>query len=243
MNKNLFIAFSVLTVFSVGCATTPYSYGPSYASLDCFNIEADCCDEADCDEVAGAVDLAEGDSTSVNSKYFIWSGVISLEHKDKAICEESVIKAVQSYSGKIKSKSGNNYRIELVFLVPANNFEKCMASIKECGDVTYNSVYSKDVTAEYVDTKSRLDNLIKTRDKYKNLLEKAQTVEEILKVEKELARVQSEIDAKTAVFNALKNDVSQYEIRVSIHRKEVKGPLGYLFSGIGYIAKKLFIWN
>ena len=118
-----------------------------------------------------------------------------------------------------------------------------MASIKECGDVTYDSVYSKDVTAEYVDTKSRLDNLIKTRDKYKNLLEKAQTVEEILKVEKELARVQSEIDAKTAVFNVLKNDVSQYEISVEIRRKEVKGPLGYLFSGIGYIAKKLFIWN
>lgn len=236
MNKNIFIAFSVLTVFSVGCATTSSSYGPSNASLNCYNIEADC-------EVAEAVDLAEGDSTSVNSKYFIWSGVISLEHKDIAICEESVIKAVQSYSGKIKSKSGGNYRIDLEFLVPANNFEKCMASIKECGDVTYDSVYSKDVTAEYVDTKSRLDNLIKTRDKYKNLLEKAQTVEEILKVEKELARVQSEIDAKTAVFNALKNDVSQYEISVGIHRKEVKGPLGYLFSGIGYIAKKLFIWN
>jgi YesN/AraC family two-component response regulator len=63
------------------------------------------------------------------------------------------------------------------------------------------------------------------------------------KVERELSRVQSEIDAKQAVFNALKNDVTQYEINVEINKKQIKGPLGYLFSGIEYVVVKLFIWN
>lgn len=242
MKTNIMLIALVLVLFSFGCTTTS-SAGYAKMKSNTFNS---CSFDAAMDfvdgemaESASAVD-AVGPQTD---KYFIWSGNISLEHKDVSTCEEDVINEVKALSGKVKAKRNFGDSVSIDFLVPNTNFDKCMANIKKCGTLLSERVYSEDVTAEYVDTQSRLDNLIKTRDKYKALLDKAQTVEEILKVERELSRIQSEIDAKQAVFNALKNDVTQYEISVEIEKKEVKGPLGYVFSGIGYLVKKLFIWN
>lgn len=239
MKTNMLTIASVVALFSFGCTTVPsngynYSINPSSHSNNAIMSAID-------------AEIAEGNSAEEkpqSDKYFIWTGRISLEHKDVAVCEEEVINAVKALSGTIKAK--RNYTdssVSINFLVPNTNFDKCMDDIKQCGTLLSETVFSEDVTANYVDVQSRLDNLIKTRDKYKALLDKAQTVEEILKVERELSRVQSEIDAKQAVFNALKNDVTQYEINVEINKKQIKGPLGYLFSGIEYVVVKLFIWN
>ena len=240
MKTNMLTIAYVVALFSFGCTTVPsgrYAYDPFYSSSHANNAIIESLD----------AEIAEDNSAEEkpqSDKYFIWTGSISLEHKDVAVCEKEVINAVKALSGTIKAK--RNYEdssVSIDFLVPNTNFDKCMDDIKQCGTLLSERVFSEDVTANYVDVQSRLDNLIKTRDKYKALLDKAQTVEEILKVERELSRVQSEIDAKQAVFNALKNDVTQYEINVVINKKQIKGPLGYLFSGIEYVVVKLFIWN
>lgn len=240
MKTNMLTIASVVALFSFGCTTVPsggFVFDPINPSSHANNAIIESLD----------AEIAEGSSAEEkpqSDKYFIWSGVISLEHKDVAVCEKEVINAVKALSGTIKAKRNyENSSVSIDFLVPNTNFDKCMDDIKQCGTLLSERVFSEDVTANYVDVQSRLDNLIKTRDKYKALLDKAQTVEEILKVERELSRVQSEIDAKQAVFNALKNDVTQYEINVEINKKKIKGPLGYLFSGIEYVVVKLFIWN
>ncbi len=243
MKTNMLTIASVVALFSFGCTTVPsggYAYDSFYSINPSSHANNAIIESLD-------AEIAEGNGAEEkpqSDKYFIWSGSISLEHKDVAVCEEEVINAVKALSGTIKAK--RNYEdscVSIDFLVPNTNFDKCMDDIKQCGTLLSERVFSEDVTANYVDVQSRLDNLIKTRDKYKALLDKAQTVEEILKVERELSRVQSEIDAKQAVFNALKNDVTQYEINVVINKKKIKGPLGYLFSGIEYVVVKLFIWN
>lgn len=75
------------------------------------------------------------------------------------------------------------------------------------------------------------------------LLEKAQTVEEILKVEKELERLNGEIDQ-------LKGKIKRYDhltqlATITIHLEEKKklGILGYISVGLYKAVKWLFVRN
>lgn len=68
------------------------------------------------------------------------------------------------------------------------------------GEVKNHGVTAEDKSIEFVDTSARLETLEALRARLRALLEggKAQSVEDILKVEKELARVQGEIDTTAA---------------------------------------------
>ena len=58
----------------------------------------------------------------------------------------------------------------------------------------YKSITGKDVTDEHYDLNIRLENAQLARDRYLELLNRAQTVDETLKVEKELERLNTELD-------------------------------------------------
>ncbi|HPD42084.1 MAG TPA: DUF4349 domain-containing protein, partial [Anaerolineae bacterium] len=52
----------------------------------------------------------------------------------------------------------------------------------------------QDVTDEYVDLQSRLGNLEATRDRIRTFLDQAQTVDEALRVNEQLAAVEAQIE-------------------------------------------------
>ena len=63
--------------------------------------------------------------------------------------------------------------------------------------VTYESTGTEDITASYFDTESRLEIYQTQRERVLALLEEADTMEDILTLETELARLNYEIDALT----------------------------------------------
>jgi len=79
--------------------------------------------------------------------------------------------------------------------VPEDKFESALAEIRKLAvRVNSESTNSQDITEEYVDLDARLKNAEATEKQYLDLLEKAETVEDILKVYDALARVRSEIE-------------------------------------------------
>lgn len=79
--------------------------------------------------------------------------------------------------------------------VPEDKFESALAEIRKLAvRVNSESTNSQDVTEEYVDLDARLKNAEATEKQYLDLLGKAETVEDILKVYDALARVRSEIE-------------------------------------------------
>lgn len=91
---------------------------------------------------------------------------------------------------------GNDRVVQITVKVPVESFEAYYNELRELGgEVTYANVSTTDVTEEYIDITSRLTNLRNTETQLNKVLEKANTVTDILAVQRELNTVRGDIES------------------------------------------------
>jgi hypothetical protein len=83
----------------------------------------------------------------------------------------------------------------IVVRVPAKTFDSALETVSKVGDELHRQVQVQDVTAEFRDMQIRLKNLQAVRTRLALLLDRAKTVEEALRVERELERVAGNIES------------------------------------------------
>ncbi|NLN07074.1 MAG: DUF4349 domain-containing protein [Firmicutes bacterium] len=107
-------------------------------------------------------------------------------------------------------------RATLSVRLPAEKLEQFLAEIKKLGKVKSSSVGEDDVTLRYVDLEARIRNLARQEERLLAILERAETVEDILRIEKELGRVRGELEALTAEFRYLQDRVDYATVQLSL---------------------------
>ncbi len=101
--------------------------------------------------------------------------------------------------------------------VPVDQFETAMRRLRDIAlSVVDERASGQDVTDEYVDLKSRLNNLEATRDRIRTFLDQAQSVEEALKVNEELKAVEAEMETVQGRMNYLFDRSSYSTITVQL---------------------------
>lgn len=97
---------------------------------------------------------------------------------------------------RFKEWLGVNYKYASITIgVPAEQFEAAMRRLRGIAvRVMDENASGQDVTDEYVDLQSRLGNLEATRDRIRTFLDQAQTVDEALRVNEQLAAVEAQIE-------------------------------------------------
>jgi hypothetical protein len=78
--------------------------------------------------------------------------------------------------------------------VPSLLFRDALKEIEKLGLVVNRSVNAQDVSEEFHDLEIRLKSLKATRDRLEQFLTRAKDIQEVLSVERELSRVNTEID-------------------------------------------------
>jgi hypothetical protein len=176
------------------------------------------------------------------SRMLIWQASYTLEVKDIPLAVDQVSELARASGGLVEARAGGDEdRAQLTLRVPVANLESTMASLEAVGHVSDRHVSSLDVTVQYVDIDARLQTKIALRDRLRELLDRAADVQDILAIERELSRVQADIDSMQARLKALKGQVDMAAIEVTIKRKQILGPLGYVGKGVGWVLEKLFI--
>lgn len=132
---------------------------------------------------------------------------------------------------------------EYTLRVPPGQLVPLMDSAAALGEVDSRTVSAEDVTEAVVDAEARLDALRASRGRLTELLERAASVQDVISVERELARVQGEIESLDARLQSMKGQVAMSELTVQVRRRPVLGPLGVVFSGLLTVVEKLFIWR
>jgi hypothetical protein len=102
----------------------------------------------------------------------------------------------------------------ITFRVPAGKFQDTLAQVVKLGDVLHREVTARDVTEEFFDVQTRLQNLEAVRARFEELLKRAQKVEEALAVERELERVAGQIELLKGRLKLLKELVAFSTITV-----------------------------
>lgn len=181
-------------------------------------------------------------SKNNSQRMLIWQGSITVEVADIEASVKKATDIVTGVKGYIERKSDYGDKSSSLSLrVPSDELKATIEKIAEIGTVTSKYLSSKDVTEEYIDIEARLKNKIVLRDRLQKLLDKANGVKDILAIEKELNRVQADIDSMQGRLKSLKGKVDYAQLDVRFKRQQILGPLGYLFKGIFWGIEKLFI--
>ena len=167
---------------------------------------------------------------------------LTIEVDDEERIPEVVDKARQKaldFDGYVASESTDSIEV----MVPTERLDQVLAELDGTGEVVSKRVSVEDVTSQYVDLKVRIDNLEKTRQRLKQLMSRAQNVEETLKVEKELTRVTTELEQLKGQMRRMKRETTYARLHVHVEKDVRPGPIGWVFYGLYRGVKWLFIWD
>lgn len=172
----------------------------------------------------------------VLDKKIVYSARVSLavsKNIDSSISK--ITRLVSLHKGFVQQSSSSSLEVK----VPPQELKAIISAIDNIGEITYKNISSSDITNQYYDAAIRLENLEKARKRYLDLLEKAQTVEEVLKVEKELERVNTDMEVLKGRLKRMNSEVAYSTINIYIYKKSKPGILGYpfvwLYKGVSWL--------
>jgi len=104
-----------------------------------------------------------------------------------------------------KDYYGNNLKYATMTIgVPVDQFERMLTRLRELAiRVVDENATGEDVTDQYVDLQSELQNLEATRARIQEFLKDAKTVDEALRINQELANIESQIEQIKGRMNYL----------------------------------------
>lgn len=92
--------------------------------------------------------------------------------------------------------------------IPSVNFEKFISGIEAGeGEVLYKVIDARDVTAQFIDLETRLENKRSYLIRYNDLLKKANSVNDILEIEEKIRGLEEEIESTTGQLKYLSDQV------------------------------------
>ena len=139
---------------------------------------------------------------------------------------ESEVAALGGYIENSSQYGGKSYygsstrSASYTVRVPSENYSAFMNKVGEIATVTRTNEYIDDVTMKYIDIEARLAAYKAERDSFMELMEQAQTVDEILQIQSYLTDVNYQIESYTSQFNALKDQVSYSTVTISVSEVE-----------------------
>ncbi len=172
----------------------------------------------------------------------VWKARLRVEVWSISNAVSQATAVAEEAGGFVEQSSG--YEDELANLtlrIPAQAFRAALSDLEALGTLTYRNVEGEDITEQYIDMEARLKNKTVLRDRLKQLLEKASEIKDLLAIETELSRVQADIDSLEGRIKSLKGQVEYATVKLSLHRKPIPGPLGYLLKGLWWGVEKLFV--
>lgn len=108
----------------------------------------------------------------------------------------------------------------IVARIPANNLDQFVQSVSEASNITSKNESAEDVTLQYADVEAHKDSLKIEQKRLNELLEQADTLENIIELENRLTEVRYEIESYESRLRMMNNQV-QYST-VNLNVSEVK---------------------
>ena len=171
---------------------------------------------------APAPDKPPADSLMDAGRLYVCSGLLTLGVGDPQAATWKVRDLTKSRGGYVEAFGTNR----LVLRVPAKGFEPLMADIEGLGTVLEREVEVVDVTDAHADVDAELKNLLILRDRLHALLARSKTVEETLKIEQELARVQTRIDRINGRKQRLARQIAYARLTVDLVQRTANPETG-----------------
>ncbi len=188
--------------------------------------------------VPGALDTAQRQVISQASVSVEVDEVPAAVAQVRAIAE-----SLGGFVGQLSSSGGpERQQSTMTIRVPQAEFFTALEHIKSLGKVRGENVGSEDVTERFIDLEARLRSALREEESLLSLLERANQVSEILAIERELARIRSDIERDQGQLNFLERRVDLSTITVSLFPPDAEvaePPSGSLTIEVSDVSKSV----
>jgi hypothetical protein len=171
----------------------------------------------------GEAKNAKNAGPSVRAPVIIYHGDLKMLADEDAIPKtiDRVIDVAEELGGHLAGRKDTSVQIK----VPSASFREALTKIEQIGGVASRSVSADDVSEEFHDLEVRLANLRATRQRLQEFMAKANAVNDMLTVERELERVAGEIDRITGRLEFLRTRAAMSIIAVELRAKPKAAPI------------------
>jgi len=188
---------------------------------------------------APAMEGAGGSGPSIISaadgRQIISQGSMSVQVQDVPIASAQVRAIAEGAGGFVEQLSSFGVdefkETTMSIRVPQDEFFSVFEQIKALGKVQSENAGSEDVTERFIDLEARLNSAQREEASLLSLLDRANQVSEILTIERELARVRTELEQVQGQLNFLERRVDLATITVFLsppRLDEAQAPSGSL---------------
>jgi anti-sigma factor RsiW len=147
---------------------------------------------------------------------------LSIVAKSYDEASEAIGKLARARGGYVekldaKAQTGSARELSIALRVPAKQLDGFLEDLRQLGHVEQESQSNEEVSAEYVDLQARLRSAQATERRLIELLAtRTGRLEDVLDVERELARVRGEIESMQGQSNLLLHRVSYATVQVEL---------------------------
>lgn len=127
-----------------------------------------------------------------------------------------------AYHGNYNSRI-NGYRnrhANITARIPAKKLDEFTGRVAEIGNVTYESESVEDVTLQYVDLSSHKKMLLTEQERLMELLENAESMEDIIVIESRLSEVRYQIESMESQLRTFDNQVDYSTVHINVEEVE-----------------------
>lgn len=220
------LALLILAVLIMSCSQNQKQYRK--VMYDMAGIEEEMSPVATVASDAAPVPVDKPEVQEVNKKKIIKDGRMGLKVTDLEKTKTRIDTLVRSFGGYYANENFSNTDWEssynLKIRLPFSNFEKFIAVIESgIGEIQYKGIDARDVTDQFIDLETRLENKRNYLARYNDLLKQAKSVKEILEIEEKIRVLEEEIDSVTGRLKYLNDLVDYSTLDLTItKRKEFK---------------------
>ena len=182
---------------------------------------------------------ANGYTSTANdeARLIVRNGDMSLVVEDITQAVEDITQMSLAFGGYVVSSyiygEEEEMRGWISFRVPDEKFETALEQLRDMAvRVESESTSSQDVTEEYIDLQARLGNAEATEQQYLALLDKAEEIEDILRIYDYLSRIRSEIEQLKGRIQYLEQTTSTSFIEVYLEPEEAVVGDGWSAMGV-----------
>lgn len=176
----------------------------------------------------GAATSASVGTANIDTSKIIYTGYAEIETLDFDTCCAAVQSIIDQTGGFLESSSlragyyhANSLKsAEYTVRIPRESFESVTASLSDLGHVSHCTIQAENVSSAYYDTESRLTTYRTEEERLLAMLEKAETVEDMLDIEDRLADVRYQIESLTSDLRGWDSLISYCTLYLTVEEVE-----------------------
>ena len=188
-------------------------------------------------DMAYSAEAGGGSDTSAIDRKIVRTGSMTMEVNDIGKSQADIADIAVQYQGYVVSSNLNADKEQpsgfISFRVPADKFSDALSRLRALAvKVTYENTNSQDVTEQYTDLKAQLSNYEATEAQYLELLKKADNVQDMLDVQRELSNVRGNIERVKGRIQYLERTSDTSLIEATLNKSKPIGESSWDVSGV-----------